>query len=129
MRWLDVLTLWKYPKPTELAAVLEDLGLDPSKYTYPWELARDLRMLIDAKRKMIYVRGEWRPLAWYDPIIEFFKWLWDRLKEVLYPYMKYVILILLGAGITYIASGWYKALGVIPIAIAVYFLLKEFGLI
>lgn len=129
MRWIDVLTVWNYPNPTELAPILEELGLDPTKYRYPWELARDLRELIDSKRKMIYVRGEWRPLAWYDPIIDFFKWLWEQLQKLLSPYIKYIVLILMGGAITWIASGWYKVLGIIPIAVAVYLLLREFGVI
>ena len=78
MEWTTVLQVWGYPKASELAPVLEEIELDPSAYRYPWELAKDLRGLIKPKQRLIYVRGEWRPLEWYDPIVDFFKWLWDN---------------------------------------------------
>jgi len=125
MRWVDVLTVWKYPNPIELSSVLEELGLDPAKYSYPWELAKDLRSLI--KGKMIMVRGEWKPLEWYDPILDFFNWLWQQLASFFAPYAKTIVLVGIGGLITWVASGWYRALGAIPIILGIYTLLKDFG--
>jgi len=127
--WYEKLVAWNYPEPAELAPVLEEIGLDPAKYTYPWELGRDLRSLIDMKRKMIYVRGEYRPLEWYDPIVNFFKWLWEQIVNLFGPYIKYLALIAVGGVITWLASGWYKALGAIPIGVAIYLMLRDFGVI
>jgi len=128
MEWYTLLSIWKYPKARELAPVLEEIGLEP-KYSYPWELAKDLSSLIDRQRGMIYVKGEWRPLAWYDPIIDFFKWVWNQIYEFLRPYIASLVLIVIGGIVTWAARGYYKALGAIPIIAGVYLLLKELRVI
>jgi hypothetical protein len=127
--WLTKLEAWNYPKASELAPKLEEIGLDPNRYTYPWELGKDLHSLIDQRTKTIYVRGEWRPLAWYDPILDFFKWLWEQIYNLFKPYIIPIVLVAIGGLITYIAHGYYKALGAVPIGVAIYLLLKNFGVI
>jgi hypothetical protein len=124
MDWYTLLSIWKYPKAGELAPVLEDIGIEP-KYSYPWELAKDLASLIDRQRGMIYVKGEWRPLAWYDPIIDFFKWVGEQIYNFLKPYIGSVVLIVIGGLITWLASGYYKAVGAIPIIAGVYLLIMK----
>jgi len=128
MDWYTLLSIWKYPKAGELAPILEELGLEP-KYSYPWELAEDLASLIDRQRGMIYVRGEWKPLGLFDPIIDFFKWVWNSIYEFLKPYMTSLVLIAIGGIVTWLARGYYKALGAIPIIAGVYLLLKELRVI
>jgi len=129
MRWEEVLSVWGYPGASELAPILEELELDPEKYHYPWELAVDLRKRIDVSTKTIFVRGEWRPLAWYDPILNFFKWVWEQISKIFMPYVTVIALVGIGGLITWIAHGYYKVFGVIPIGIGIYLLLKQLGVV
>lgn len=131
--WNDVLKVWKYPEPERLSYALEYLGLNPENYSSPFDLARDLRSIIDERNQIVYVKGEPVPFDLVEDIINaivgFFKWLWEQFMNLLSPYMPYVGLILLGSAITWFASGWYKALGAIPIIAAVYGILKKAGLV
>jgi hypothetical protein len=129
MNWQYKLEAWGYSRASELAPILVELGLDPAQYKYPWELGKALHSLINPRTKMIFVRTEWRPLAWYDPILDFFKWLWEQIYNLFKPYIVPLVLVCFGGLITYIAHGYYKALGAIPVGVAVYLLLKEFGVV
>ncbi|MHA1470397.1 MAG: hypothetical protein ACTSSP_07530, partial [Candidatus Asgardarchaeia archaeon] len=113
--WEQKLEVWGYPKTYELSPVLSQIGLQQEYYKTPFELARDLRSLIDQKTRTIYVQGEWQPLAWYDPIIDFFRWLWDQIMNLLGPVVKYVGLILIGGLVMWVSPGYYKAIGAIPV--------------
>ena len=119
--WEDKLISWGYPKPQKLAPVLLDMGLCPDYFNTPQDLGKHLHSTYPSTRMI--------PLEWYDPILDFFKWLWEQILLLLGPVVKYVGLIAIGAGITWLASGWYKSLGAIPIAVSVYLMLQDFGVI
>jgi len=125
--WNEKLLFFGVPSDLaqRLSPILEELDLCPDYYRNPFQLGRDLRKLIDQRTKSIYVRGEWQPLAWYDPIADFFRWLWEQIK----PWMVDVGLIGLGALITWLAGSWYKAIGVIPMGIGIYDILVKTGVI
>lgn len=116
MRWIDVLTVWGYPKASELAPALEELGLDPNKYHYPWELGRDLKSIVKTRGIPDWI---------LEKLGEFFKWLGSIIYEYLIkPYAIPLGLIVVGGIVTWVASGWYRALGAIPIGVGVYMLVK-----
>jgi len=112
MDWYSKLEEWGYPRVYELAPILTDLGLDPEKYVHPLELARDLKAIVI-------------PLEWWDPIKWFFEWLWGMIS----PWAVDIGLILLGGLISWVTTGWYRAIGIIPIGIALYRILKRTGVI
>jgi len=117
MRWKTKLAEWGYPKAEELAPILESLGLDPADYKTPLDLCRDLNRMV-------------LPKAIWDPIIDFFKWVWDWIyKNIIEPYKVPFILIAMGGAITWFARGVYKSFGAIPIGVAVYYILKKAGVI
>lgn len=131
--WYDLLTVWGYPDPASLSNALDYMGLDPSKYRSPFELARDLRQIVDERNQVVYVRGEAVPFDLIgdiiNAIVNFFKWIWEQFWNILSPYAIDIALIVLGSLITWFASGWYKALGAIPIIAATYDLLRKAGLV
>ncbi|MEM2262355.1 MAG: hypothetical protein QXK24_07880 [Ignisphaera sp.] len=125
MNWKEKLESWNYPYSEALAPVLDYLGLIPEYYRDPFQLAFNLQKLIDRRTRTIYVRGEWHPLAWYDPIVDFFKWIFEMLR----PYLAKLIVLGLGIALTIFLPSWYKIIGLIPVGISIYLLLKELGLI
>jgi len=118
MDWYEKLSSWGYPRAGELAPILESLGFNPEAYTSPYQLGRDLGSMVESGQLVV-------PLSWWDPIKWFFGWLWETIK----PWAVDIGLILLGGVITTITSGWYKAIGAVPIIIAVYRIMKRTGVI
>jgi len=110
--WVEKLEEWNYPKPYELAPILEELGLNPEDFQNPLQLGLKLRQIPI-------------PMAWWDPIIWFFQWLWEIIK----PYAVDIGLITLGGFMTMILSGWYKVAGLIPLGYGLYDILKRVGVI
>jgi hypothetical protein len=123
MNWDEKLEAWGYDRADELSLVLDEIGLDPEHYNTPLQLAGSLSQLIQGD--MIYVQGEFRPLAWYDIILDFFAWLWSMIA----PYAADIGLIAVGAFITWFAGGLYKAIGLVPMLYGVFDIMKRFGVI
>jgi len=61
----------------------------------------------------------------WDPITNFLNWLLEQIK----PYLVDVGLIGLGAIITLLAGGWYRAIGLIPMGYGIYDIMKRVGAI
>jgi len=118
--WLEKLEAWNYPRAEELAPVLEQLGIEQRLFTSPVQLATCLSKL---------QRPEWIPLwTWEDiwkVIKNFLDWVWSFIA----PWAVDVGLIALGAVITWLAGGWYKAIGVIPMGVGIYRILDRTGVI
>jgi len=109
--WYEKLVAWNYPRASELAPALEELGLDPEAYANPFQLAEDLR-------KIAIPRG-WEWIT--DPIKEFFQWLWEIIK----PYVGGIALIGGGVLLTWLLPDKYKLVGIIPIGIGAYYIYKK----
>jgi len=126
MDWLTKLRAWNYPYAEYLAPRLEELGLNPNAYGSPFDLARDLRKFLVPERGLAFVAGAWqyKPLAWWDPIVNFFKWLGEQIWKLLQPIATPLVLIIVGGIIMWVAPGVWKAIGAVPIIIAIWKVLE-----
>jgi len=123
--WNTRLKMWGYRRPQELAPILAEMNLCALCYDTPFQLAKAIQCRIDPETQMINIRGEWKPLAWYDPILDFLRWIWEQIA----PWAVDVGLVALGAIITWLAGGMYKAIGVIPMGFGIYRILSRVGVI
>ncbi len=114
--WEGRLSEWGYPRAGELAPLLRQLGLDPSLYSKPQQLSRDLLRL--RERGVV-------PLEWWGPIADFLNWLWKMIQ----PYALGVGLIGLGAFMMWAIPGDYKVIGLAPIGGGLYLILRQAGMI
>lgn len=119
MSWVSLLESWGYPRAVELASTLNQLGLQPDRYSTPRELGETL---------ILYVRRGLIPAEFFDPfgpVKDFLKWLWDQVA----PYAVGVGLLGLGAFITWIMPGDYKLMSFPPIGGGLYLLLHQGGVV
>lgn len=112
-----------------LAPILDEMGLNPLEYNKPIDLSRRLGGLINWEQKTIIINGEIHPLEWYDPILDFLKWIWEQIANFVSPWTVDIGLIIIGCMVTYLATGYYKSLGAIPIGVAIWDVLKKAGVI
>jgi len=123
--WYEVLEEWGYPKPEEVAPKLEELGLDPDYYANnKVELFKALAQYYQEQTGMA-ITPRFECPDWLRWLCDFLSWLWGQIKDWVID----IGLIVAGGLATNFLSGWYKAIGAVPIAIGILRILKRVGIV
>lgn len=111
--WYCRLSSWGYPSEYiwGLSNALDTLQINPDYFKTPIQLGKYLRK---------YERTEITTMDIWDDITKFFKWLGEQIWNWISPYAADIVLITIGGVASWFLSGWYKAIGVIPVAYGIY---------
>lgn len=119
MDWITKLEEWGYPHDkAALASALENLNLRPEQFKTPLQLAS---VIAQQRQREPSIAS----FEWWDPLQQFLQWVWEQIK----PWITDIGLIALGGFITWWASGWYRAIGAVPMVLGLYRILVRTGVI